>query len=157
VHKPCFATSGELVEHIKVQHSECDSTGKLFRCALSGCDKSWKSINGLQYHLQISMSHFTCAMFSKLSSQQPNSPAQNTPSSSTLEIEDSEPERKYACPRAGCLKAYRQSSGLRYHRKHGHPPDMPAQLPIVPPMLEQQMSAKIKKLRPKQAPELSIV
>jgi hypothetical protein len=30
------------VEHIKVQHSECDSIGKPFRCALSGCDKSWK-------------------------------------------------------------------------------------------------------------------
>ena len=121
-----------------------------------------------------SMSHFTCAMFSKLSAQQPNSPAQNTPSSSALEIDDSEPERKYTCPHAGCLKAYRQSSGLRYHRKHvrrysfftsfspqflekGHPPDMPAQLPIVPPMLEQQMSAKIKKLRPKQAPESNIV
>ena len=123
------------------------------------------------------MSHFTSAMFSKLSAQQPNSPAQNTPSSSTLEIEDLEPERKYACPHVGCLKAYRQSSGLRYHRKHvcrcsfitcfssqiisekGHPPDMPAQLPIVPPMLEQQMSAKIKKLRPppKASPESTIV
>jgi len=140
------------VEHIKGQHPECDSTGKPYRCALSGCDKSWKSINGLQYHLQISMSHFTCAMFSKFSAQQPNSPAQNTTSSSTLEIEDLEPERKFICPQAGCLKAYRQSSGLRYHIKHGHPPDMPAQLPIVPPMLEQQMSAKIKKLRPKPSP-----
>lgn len=113
-------------------------------------------------------------MFSKLSAQQPNSPAQNTPSSSALEIEDLEPERKYPCPHVGCLKAYRQSSGLRYHRKHvcrysffscfspqfmkkGHPPDMPAQLPIVPPMLEQQISAKIKKLRPKQAPESDTV
>ena len=65
-----------------------------------------------------SMSHFTSAMFSKLSAQQPNSPAQNTPSSSTMEIEDLEPERKYICPHVGCLKAYRQSSGLRYHRKH---------------------------------------
>ena len=65
-----------------------------------------------------SMSHFTSAMFSKLSARQPNSSAQNTPSSSALEIEDLEPERKYACPHAGCLKAYRQSSGLRYHRKH---------------------------------------
>ena len=121
-----------------------------------------------------SMSHFTSAMFSKLSAQQPSSPAQNTPSSSVLEIEDLEPERKYACPHAGCLKSYRQSSGLRYHRKHvrrcssftcfspqflkqGHPPDMPAQLPIVPPMLEQHISAKIKKLRSKQAPESNIV
>ena len=40
--KPCFATSGELVEHIKEQHPECESTGKPYRCALSGCDKSWK-------------------------------------------------------------------------------------------------------------------
>lgn len=38
----CFATSGELVEHIKEQHPECHSTGKPYRCALSGCDKSWK-------------------------------------------------------------------------------------------------------------------
>jgi len=153
----CFATSGELVEHIKEQHPECDSTGKPYRCALPGCDKSWKSINGLQYHLQISMSHFTCAMFSKLSAQQPNSSAQNTPSSSTLEFRELEPERKFTCPQAGCLKAYRQSSGLRYHIKHGHPSDMPAQLPIVPPMLEQQMSTKIRKLRPKPSPESTIV
>jgi hypothetical protein len=117
-----------------------------------------------------SMSHFTCAMFSKLSAQSPA----HTPSSSTLEIEDLEPERKFTCPQAGCLKAYRQTSGLRYHLKHvcrysfflvslllnflkGHPPDMPAQLPIVPPMLEQQMSAKIKRLRPKPPPESIIV
>lgn len=65
-----------------------------------------------------SMAHFTCAMFSKFSAQQPISPALNTPSSSTLEIEDLEPERKFTCPQAGCLKAYRQSSGLRYHIKH---------------------------------------
>jgi myb proto-oncogene protein/Myb-like DNA-binding protein BAS1 len=153
----CFATSGELVEHIKEQHPECDSTGKPYRCALSGCDKSWKSINGLQYHLQISMSHFTGAMFSKFSAQHPNSSAQNTPSSSTLELKELEPERKFTCPRAGCLKAYRQSSGLRYHVKHGHPSDMPAQLPIVPPMVEQQMSTKIRKLRPKPSFESTIV
>jgi len=63
--KPCFATSRELVEHIKEQHPECDYTGKPYRCALSGCDKSWKTINGLQYHLQISKSHFSqaCAVF----------------------------------------------------------------------------------------------
>ena len=67
------------------------------------------------------MSHYTCAMFSKMSAQQPNSPIQNTPSSSIGEIEDSEPERKYICPHAGCLKAYRQSSGLRYHIKNVSP------------------------------------
>jgi len=64
------------------------------------------------------MSHFTCAMFSKFSAQQPTSSAQNTPSSSTLEFDDLEPERKFTCPHPGCLKAYRQSSGLRYHIKH---------------------------------------
>lgn len=34
------------------------------------------------------------------------------------EIEDLEPERKYACPKLGCYKAYRQPSGLRYHIKY---------------------------------------
>jgi hypothetical protein len=38
----CFATSAELVEHVKEQHPECDSVEKPYRCALSGCDKSWK-------------------------------------------------------------------------------------------------------------------
>jgi len=31
----------------------------------------------------------------------------------------------------------------------GHPPDLPAQLNIVPPALERQLPAKAKKMRPK--------
>ncbi|KDR84868.1 hypothetical protein GALMADRAFT_217949 [Galerina marginata CBS 339.88] len=145
----CFLTSAELLEHSKEQHPEENAAEKPYRCALLGCGKSWKSINGLQYHLQISTAHFKNALFSRFSAQQPSTPVLNTPSSTDGDLEDSEPERKYACPQPGCYKAYRQPSGLRYHVKYGHPPDMPAQLSVVPPALERQIPTKSKKLRPK--------
>ncbi|KAJ8517032.1 hypothetical protein ONZ45_g5735 [Pleurotus djamor] len=47
----CFATSRELSEHSKDHEDEMSN--KPFRCGLAGCGKSWKSINGLQYHLQM--------------------------------------------------------------------------------------------------------
>ncbi|KAF8971449.1 hypothetical protein BDZ97DRAFT_1786576 [Flammula alnicola] len=149
----CFSTSGELLDHSKDQHSEEEVAEKPYRCSLPGCEKSWKSINGLQYHLQISTAHFTRALFSRFSAQQPGTPDQSTSSLSPEEVEDSEPERKYACPRPGCYKAYRQPSGLRYHVKYGHPLDMPAQLSVVPPALERQIPTKAKKLRAKPPPE----
>jgi len=145
----CFQTSGDLLDHSKDQHPDEDAAEKPYRCALLGCGKSWKSINGLQYHLQISTAHFKNALFSRFSAQQPSTPVLNTPSSTEGDIEDLEPERKYACPQPGCYKAYRQPSGLRYHVKYGHPPDMPAQLSMVPPALERQIPTKAKKLRPK--------
>ncbi|KAJ3512793.1 hypothetical protein NLJ89_g3310 [Agrocybe chaxingu] len=145
----CFATSGELLDHTKDDHTEEEPSEKPFRCALPGCGKSWKSINGLQYHLQISAAHFTHALFSRFA-QQPATPDQQTSSLSTDgEVDASDPDRKYMCPREGCFKAYRQPSGLRYHIKHGHPTDIPAQLPLVPPALERQIPTKAKKLRAK--------
>ncbi|KAJ8517033.1 hypothetical protein ONZ45_g5734 [Pleurotus djamor] len=73
--------------------------------------------------------------------------------SDSPEPDDSEGEsedkkaRKYVCQHAGCFKAYRQLSGLRYHRKHGHPPDLPVQLEVVPPTLAAQLPARTKKMR----------
>lgn len=50
----CFATSRELNDHSKTSHADdILGGGKPFRCGLDGCTKSWKSINGLQYHLQV--------------------------------------------------------------------------------------------------------
>ncbi|PPQ62741.1 hypothetical protein CVT24_000435, partial [Panaeolus cyanescens] len=146
-----FATSGELLDHSK-NHPD-DGVEKPFRCALSGCNKSWKSINGLQYHLQISPFHFekalSDAMYTRLSAQG----GVETPEQSEMvlpgEEQNSDEERKYVCPHEGCYKAYRQASGLRYHRKHGHPSDGPAQLAIVPPVLERQIPTKVRKLRAK--------
>lgn len=50
----CFSTSRELNDHSKTKHADdVLGGGKPFRCSLEGCAKSWKSINGLQYHLQV--------------------------------------------------------------------------------------------------------
>ncbi|KAF8168227.1 hypothetical protein B0H34DRAFT_684715 [Crassisporium funariophilum] len=151
----CFATSAALVEHSKEEHPDDHLSDKRYRCALPACGKSWKSINGLQYHLQISTEHFQNALYSRFSAQQPSTSVLNTPSSlnTEAETEEIEPERNYPCPESGCYKAYRQPSGLRYHIKHGHPPDMPAQLAIVPPALERQIPTKARKLRPKPPPK----
>ncbi|KAK0208617.1 hypothetical protein DFS33DRAFT_461224 [Desarmillaria ectypa] len=116
-----FATSRELLYHSKTHEHEDeesdDGTDRIFRCALHGCGKSWKSINGLQYHLQVSPAHFTEALSSKL---------QASASTTTNESES------FRCPKPGCHKAYKQHGGLRYHLKHGHPKRTPEQLPDVP-------------------------
>jgi myb proto-oncogene protein/Myb-like DNA-binding protein BAS1 len=143
----CFATSGELQDHAKDQHAEEEGFDKPYRCALAGCGKSWKSINGLQYHLQISTVHFTNALHDKFS-KQPVTPVHQMSLLST-EGDSEDSDRRYPCPQLGCYKAYRQPSGLRYHLKHGHPPDLPTQLNIVPPALERQLPTKAKKMRPK--------
>jgi hypothetical protein len=50
----CFATSRELSDHSKNDHAhDVMGGGQPFRCGLDGCGKSWKSLNGLQYHLQM--------------------------------------------------------------------------------------------------------
>ncbi|KAG7450145.1 uncharacterized protein BT62DRAFT_961767 [Guyanagaster necrorhizus] len=116
-----FATSRELLYHSKTHEHEDevsdDGTDRLFRCALEGCGKSWKSINGLQYHLQVSPAHFIQALSSKL---------QATTNAVLSESES------FRCPKPGCHKAYKQHGGLRYHLKHGHPKRTPEQLTDVP-------------------------
>ncbi|KAF8649893.1 hypothetical protein AX16_005653 [Volvariella volvacea WC 439] len=70
--KTCYATAKELFDHMREEHSD-DSNGTgdaPFRCALAGCGKSWKSLNGLQYHLQISLAHFRDAVSSTFSRSQ---------------------------------------------------------------------------------------
>ncbi|KAI1797566.1 hypothetical protein LXA43DRAFT_981068 [Ganoderma leucocontextum] len=57
-----YATSKELSDHSKTVHGGDLGGSKPFRCGLTGCEKSWKSINGLQYHLQISRYHFQQAL-----------------------------------------------------------------------------------------------
>ncbi|PBK76948.1 hypothetical protein ARMSODRAFT_948809 [Armillaria solidipes] len=129
-----FATSRELLYHSKTHEHEDeesdDGTDRIFRCALEGCGKSWKTINGLQYHLQVSPAHFTKALSSKL---------QASASTTTNESES------FRCPKPGCHKAYKQHGGLRYHLKHGHPKRTPEQLTDVPHTV-----GKSKRLRQRQ-------
>ncbi|KAF8632550.1 hypothetical protein AX15_001765 [Amanita polypyramis BW_CC] len=150
VSSACYSTSKELFDHCKTEH-EFDPAGESpFRCALAGCNKSWKTLNGLQYHLQISPAHFLYALSTKFSSQQLRSErAQGTSatgSNSDTEATD-DSKRIHVCHYPNCFKAYKQPSGLRYHLKHGHPVNMPAQLPVVPPVLARQLPVKAKKMR----------
>ncbi|KAI0336158.1 hypothetical protein GY45DRAFT_585147 [Cubamyces sp. BRFM 1775] len=66
--KSAFVTSKELSDHSKYVHNGDLGGTKPFRCALTGCEKSWKSLNGLQYHLQISKVHFQQALAAQLGS-----------------------------------------------------------------------------------------
>ncbi|KAK0481856.1 hypothetical protein IW261DRAFT_1106227 [Armillaria novae-zelandiae] len=77
-----------------------------------------------------SPAHFTKALSSKL---------QASASTATSESES------FRCPKPGCLKAYKQHGGLRYHLKHGHPKRTPEQLTDVPHTV-----GKSKRLRQRQ-------
>ncbi|KAF9015047.1 hypothetical protein BDQ17DRAFT_1535786 [Cyathus striatus] len=140
----CYATSKELLDHTKEEHPDDLPGDRPFRCALTGCGKSWKSINGLQYHLQVSTAHFRYALSSATQSI-PLDDSIQTGSGTETEADDS--QGNFYCPHTHCTKTYRQPSGLRYHLKHGHPEKMPAQLSTVPPALARHMSTKVRKRR----------
>jgi myb proto-oncogene protein/Myb-like DNA-binding protein BAS1 len=118
---------------------------------LAGCGKSWKTLNGLQYHLQISTAHFRNALSCTFKSvvaddgDTPIAPAQDTENAVQQESRD------YICHHPHCFKAYKQPSGLRYHLKHGHPPA--AQLEMVPPTLAREIPKKTRKMRRKGSTE----
>ncbi|KZV63133.1 hypothetical protein PENSPDRAFT_221890 [Peniophora sp. CONT] len=130
-----YATSSELAEHMRIIHPTLvdilsDSDLKPYRCSLTGCNKSWKSLNGLQYHLQVSKDHFRQALAS-------------APPNSSMNGEVSKKGRKtHPCTYPGCPNVYKQLAGLRYHLKHGHPTDSPAQLEAVPPTLAKKVSER---------------
>ncbi|GBE78420.1 hypothetical protein SCP_0113080 [Sparassis crispa] len=137
----CFATSGDLLEHNRAKHPQDHFGSKPFKCGLAGCGKSWKNINGLQYHLQISKTHFQQALAASVPI-----PAEST--NSTTDPSQAESSRvkakTFPCTYPGCRNEYKQLSGLRYHLAHGHPPDMPAQLDVVPPALARKMAEKLQ-------------
>lgn len=144
----CFATSKELIEHRRTVHGEGESSvsARPYRCALASCGKSWKTLNGLQYHLQISTTHFRNAVSSTFESTEDG----DNPSESNQDGDATEKDsRTYRCSHPQCFKAYKQPSGLRYHLKHGHPPELPAQLATVPPTLAREIPMKTRKMRRK--------
>ncbi|TFK30375.1 hypothetical protein FA15DRAFT_3853 [Coprinopsis marcescibilis] len=141
--RTCFSTSKELSDHHKDVHGT-ETGHKLFRCGLKGCEKGWKSINGLQYHLQISPVHFKSALQSRISARLSEASRSHHQTSE----QDDQDGRKYYCTTLNCFREYRQASGLRYHLKHGHPPDLPTQLSEVPPVLQRDLPKNAMKLRP---------
>ncbi|KAL4075656.1 hypothetical protein J3A83DRAFT_4090213 [Scleroderma citrinum] len=112
----CYSTSRGLSDHTRAEHLDDVGSDRPYRCGFKGCGKSWKSINGLQYHLQISKAHFqnmiTHTHF------RPHigglfDPAFVEASTATLSK-----TKMYACPHLNCLNRYKQLSGLRYHLAH---------------------------------------
>ncbi|KAF9786051.1 hypothetical protein BJ322DRAFT_1005044 [Thelephora terrestris] len=118
-----FATSKELSDHSKNDHNESMGGTKPYRCALDRCGKGWKSINGLQYHLQVSKAHFSQALLDQFSREQKNK-LERSKNSSSISGGDAVGEdqgtkrKKHPCPHDGCPNIYRQKSGLRYHLSH---------------------------------------
>ncbi|KZT65566.1 hypothetical protein DAEQUDRAFT_768737 [Daedalea quercina L-15889] len=139
--KACYATSKEVSDHSKAQHAADLGGSTPFRCGLPGCKKSWKSINGLQYHLQVSKAHFRQALALSQSAG-PTEGDSSTPVSVPSDEIRGKPRKTYPCPHPGCLNQYKQLSGLRYHLAHGHPAEQPVQLDTVPPSLARKMAEK---------------
>jgi len=142
-----FATSKELSDHSKNDHNESMGGSKPYRCALDRCGKGWKSINGLQYHLQVSRAHFNEALLNQYSQQQKQKQDQskNCSSASGNDAEGGDQgakRKKHPCPHDGCPNIYRQKSGLRYHLSHGHQSTNPIQLPAIPPALAQKINER---------------
>ncbi|KII93703.1 hypothetical protein PLICRDRAFT_26811 [Plicaturopsis crispa FD-325 SS-3] len=120
----CYATAGELLDHSKSVHDSMPGGDTPFRCSLEGCGKSWKNINGVQYHLQISKAHFREAISNTFALPSDLPPAETVrkpaPSAKLTSAEKAERKKNkcYRCPRPDCVKDYRQLSGLRYHLAH---------------------------------------
>ncbi|KAJ3815652.1 hypothetical protein F5876DRAFT_71855 [Lentinula aff. lateritia] len=142
----CFPTARELFEHSKI-HKEPEDE-KPYRCALPGCNKFWKSLNGLQYHLQLSSAHFQQAITKTFSSQRKSNMQPDTADGVDSDTPDHDSKR-YVCDRPNCFKSYKNASGLRYHKRHGHPKTMPMQLDNVPPALARDLPSRTRKMRKK--------
>ncbi|KAG1885583.1 hypothetical protein F4604DRAFT_1573318 [Suillus subluteus] len=140
----CYTTSRGLSDHNKSSHPEDSGGERPYRCGLDGCGKSWKSINGLQYHLQISKAHFQHAIVSTFVTSYID--GLNVPIAEASPGEgDDKTKKQYSCPHQGCPNRYKQLSGLRYHLAHGHPTDLPVQLDLVPPALSRKLAEKMRK------------
>ncbi|CCM00327.1 uncharacterized protein FIBRA_02357 [Fibroporia radiculosa] len=141
--KSCFATSKHLSDHNKSSHAADLGGSTPFRCGLAGCKKSWKlqSINGLQYHLQVSKTHFQQALSNASATSIAPEDSTNAPLNSAG---GSRPKSKkiYPCPHQQCRHEYKQLSGLRYHLAHGHPAELPVQLEVIPPTLARKLAQK---------------
>ncbi|KAG1754981.1 uncharacterized protein EDB91DRAFT_1276784 [Suillus paluster] len=142
----CYTTSRGLSDHNKSAHPEDAGGERPYRCGLEGCGKTWKSINGLQYHLQISKAHFQHAIVSTfVTSYIDGLSVPSVEVSSSTGEGDDKTKKQYSCPHHGCPNRYKQLSGLRYHLTHGHPPDLPVQLDLVPPALSRKLTEKMRK------------
>lgn len=147
----CFAMSKDLSEHVKTHESEesdrpfrcglagCGKSWKVSNLLSSEieltcpAEHQWASVSSSDASQLYggrdglftspffrSTAHFRQALSTRFS----------TSIASSIDVTDPEPAdgedaaktaRKFICKLPGCFKAYRQLSGLRYHRKHVGP------------------------------------
>ncbi|KAH6917454.1 hypothetical protein BKA70DRAFT_335090 [Coprinopsis sp. MPI-PUGE-AT-0042] len=143
-----YRTSKDLERHMRKSHSGDESCDNVYRCCLNGCDKSYKTMRGLEYHLQASQYHYRDMIHQHfLTRGSPQSPVNEV-----LEPDDGGDERKHKCPHLNCFKAFKTGSGLSYHlnKASDHKgTSLPMQLQQLPPTLERQLPKRMKRLRPK--------
>ncbi|KAI8362729.1 hypothetical protein EDC96DRAFT_482701 [Choanephora cucurbitarum] len=94
-----FAASTDLFCHMKSCHPNLEGVDKPYRCALINCQKKYKNINGLQYHIK---------------------DAKGTTGHGGGIGLTGEDDRPFRCTIGTCKKAYRTASGFRYHQRNGH-------------------------------------
>ncbi|KAL0572570.1 hypothetical protein V5O48_009390 [Marasmius crinis-equi] len=93
-------------------------------------------------HFQQALSTTFCAIGNDDSQQCNNSePA--------TEQEGDDQSKRYVCDQPDCFKTYKNASGLRYHKKHGHPKKLPMQLNDMPPSLARDLPIRLRKMRKK--------
>ncbi|CAO3594520.1 unnamed protein product [Absidia cylindrospora] len=97
---PCF-TSNAFLAHAGVllassTYHAIQHVDKPYKCAVQGCNKSYKNPNGLKYHNQ----HGHCNLV-------------------TDEIENVA-SKPYQCTIGNCGKRYKNLNGLKYHIEHSH-------------------------------------
>ncbi|GAO46339.1 hypothetical protein G7K_0571-t1 [Saitoella complicata NRRL Y-17804] len=98
-----FQTGAELLDHVRSHPKTPETNTRPFRCALPGCERTYKNVNGLKYHIEVASGSFGHAP----------SPAGGKKKETTMEK-----DRPYICQVPGCGKAYANSNGLVYHEKH---------------------------------------
>uniref|UniRef100_A0A0W0F5S4 Uncharacterized protein n=1 Tax=Moniliophthora roreri TaxID=221103 RepID=A0A0W0F5S4_MONRR len=75
-----------------------------------------QSLNGIQYHLQVSTAHFQQALSSTFSAGTSESPQLDT--DSALPRDGPDTGKRFVCDHPQCYKTYKNASGLRYHKKN---------------------------------------
>ncbi|KAJ1980172.1 hypothetical protein H4R34_002555 [Dimargaris verticillata] len=97
-----------LQQHLKSTHSDHpsmqDPSFRPFRCAMNGCYRTYKNVNGLHYHIfhsKGSAAHFFPAPDGSIN-------------------EDLCEDKPYKCTEPNCRKKYKNANGLQYHRVHTH-------------------------------------
>ncbi|KAI8352920.1 hypothetical protein BD560DRAFT_427103 [Blakeslea trispora] len=116
-----FAASADLFCHMKSCHPNLEGVDKPYRCAMVNCQKKYKNINGLQYHIK---------------------DAKGTTGHGGGIGLTGEDDRPFRCTIGTCKKAYRTASGFRYHQRNGHN--------IQPTINDQHMNQSILSTSPQQ-------